>query len=489
MTPTRQLGEENMWNKLEDARAGLIGIYGLSRAALADNDRFWYYGEVHMGDFTGTIREDIKAIHDNKLNASYPLIQELSDWRRFYAAINAANLFIEKAPDILKKDERYIDQNLNLDIAQARALRAFLYFYIVRIWGDVPLITSSHDGQFENLPRASKDKVLAFVANELIAAEPFLPVRFDGTFPEQTGNYYGKTFWVSDLVRKHSTWALLAHVYAWQGNYAESAKYSQKVMDLLPTLYPSNLSTMFPLSASRTRAIFRGESNEEVKGIVLGFGHRWQIGENSFTSGTLEALTLAQPLINNRSVQAIYVPKDSMVSIYNETGDDRFSIDTVSKNPFNDLWFYNYDKPYPIFKKVYVSFEKDYVEGNQTFATFASSTIITRLEDMALLLAEAKAVLNDRSGAITLLNQIRQKHQLAAYNETLNGSVIDAVFKERQRELIGEGHRWFDLVRYKRIKNNDARFNQLISSGGIYWPIARNILAQNPLLTQNTYWQ
>lgn len=488
LNPTREVREENMWNTLEDARAGLIGVYGLCRASLADNNRFWYYGDVRMADFTGSTREDIKAIHDNKLNGSYKLIEELSDWRRFYAVVNAANLFLERAQEIRLKDPRYTLQNYNLDIAQMRVIRAYTYFYLVQIWGDVPLITTSHDGEFANKPRDQQAKVLAFVVNELKEATPFLPYRFDGTYPEQTGDYYNRNIdnWESDLVRKHTTWGILAHVYAWQGNYAEAARYAQLVMDAEPALKLATAA--FPINGPNLRRIFRGEVNDETKSIVLGFGHRWRPAETSFT-GTIEELTLAQPLVNNRVIPQIYVSKDSIVSIFNESGDDRFGIDTVTTNVTNEVWFSNFDKTYPIFKKVFAVADANTNNSTVPISYYSSTTVVMRMEDIALLLAESKAVLNDLPGAILILNKIRVKHGLPVYNPLVNGSVLDAVFKERQRELMGEGHRWFDLVRYKRIKNSDAKFNQLIQTGGIYWPINKNLLIQNPLLVQNSYWQ
>ena len=46
------VAEKNMWNTHEDTRSALIGVYGLMRAALADNDAYWMYGELRSGDFT-----------------------------------------------------------------------------------------------------------------------------------------------------------------------------------------------------------------------------------------------------------------------------------------------------------------------------------------------------------------------------------------------------------------------------------------------------
>src|SRR5690606_11473927 len=76
--------EEQQWNKLEDARAGLMGVYGLTRAALAENNGHWMYGELRMGDFTvrdGANREsDLRAVTNNQLSKPSFMLQELANW-------------------------------------------------------------------------------------------------------------------------------------------------------------------------------------------------------------------------------------------------------------------------------------------------------------------------------------------------------------------------------------------------------------------------
>lgn len=66
--------------------------------------------------------------------------------------------------------------------------------------------------------------------------------------------------------------------------------------------------------------------------------------------------------------------------------------------------------------------------------------------------------------------------------------MIDEIFAERRRELAGEGWRFFDQIRYQKIKKNNPDMMTLINSGGIYWPIADEVLKSNPKLTQNAYW-
>ena len=105
---SRQANDEGHWTKYEDARSGLISLYGLFRAAVADNNAHWLWGELRSGDFRSVFRPDLKAVIEGNLNASFPAIQNITNWRRFYAVINACNLFIERADGCLE-DKRYTE--------------------------------------------------------------------------------------------------------------------------------------------------------------------------------------------------------------------------------------------------------------------------------------------------------------------------------------------------------------------------------------------
>ena len=492
---TRALSDGNMWNSLEDARAALFGVYALNRAALSDNNRHVIYGDVRLADFEPTSREDLKAIHNNALNADFKLINDLSDWRPFYATINAANLYLERIHEVYEKDPRFVEQTYNLDRAQVKALRAFSYFYMSRIWGDVPLILSSHEGSFENKPRDPQERVFAAIEQDLLEAEPKLPYAYDGYDPEQTGAYYGQdigTYGYGYLVSKQGVWTMLAHMYAWKGDYANAAIYAQKIID------KTNKVTG---SGAALAGTFRNTA-DEIRVPVRYIGYIWEANHTTVlfaarrgelaTSGTIEELTAAQPIVPNRRVPAIYVPKDSLFSIYNEKGTDgRFYVDSITKQVKSfDGFFTGFDKPYPVFRKIFVPWDNYGIGKIADLGVFKSSTVFSRFAEMALLLAEAKAALNDKEGAITLLNLFRAHYSIALYvDEATSGSLIDAIFKERRRELMGEGWRWYDLVRYKKIRNNDQKFNQLIKSGGIYWPVSETLVNQNPMLTQYSYWK
>lgn len=475
---TRTVGEKNMWNTLEDNRAALMGIYGLTQAALADHNAHWIYGDVRAGDFASLTRQDLNAVINNDLNASYTSLEALSNWRRWFAVVNAANLFLERSGEVIERDGRYSESNLKVDLAQARFLRAFAYFYMVRIWGDVPLITSSRDGQFENKARESQDKVIAWAELEMFAAAQDLPYKYSSNDEQQQGNYYneGSTRWDGALVRKLTAYSVLAHVAAWQGNYPDVATYTRFVMDNYGKGSNGFTSTN---DLTNANGFFYGKRNNHL----FGFNFDWANGSAGFT-GHLEELTLAAPVVN-KPLPDIFLPKDSILTIFNEEKDERFSLDTVG-NAGPERYFTNFSGKYPVFSKIKC------IMGGSTdpsFRIFSSAIVFTRLEDIALLRAEALIVLGERKSAIEHLDMIRTRRGLKAYTEELNGDLLNAIFKERQRELMGEGHRWYDLVRYNRIRIRENSFNKLIKEGGIYWPISRTLLTQNKKLEQNQYWK
>lgn len=475
---TRVVSEEYMWEKMEDSRTALMGVYALTKSALVDRNAFWLYGEVRSGEYAIPMRRDLKAISDNDLNANDETLEALRNWRRWYAVVNAANVFMERAPEVLQKDDRYTEGNLRVDVAQARFLRAFAYFYMTRIWGDVPLITASSEGTFTKKPREEKEKLMAWIEQELLAVIPNLPLRYSNNQPEQLGNYYNEATsrWDGTLATKIAAYAVLAHLSAWQENYPNVASYTAYIMD---NYSRANINYVATNSLTSPSGFFYDKHSSQM----FAFPSIWAHVEAAFT-GQFEELTLASPVVN-KNAPDMYLTKETIISVFNEAKDERFSIDTLG-NPVSENYFTNFNGRYPIFSKIKC------IQGGSTdpnFQIFSSALVVSRLEDITLLRAEALAVLGERNGAVELLNRIRENRGLLTYSEEANGDLVDAIFRERRRELMGEGHRWYDLVRYHRIKNDDPDFLRLNREGGIYWPIAESLLQQNDLLEQNNYWK
>ena len=477
---THAVDEENFWNTRYDTRAALIGAYGLMRAALANNNAYWMYGELRDGDFTATKRQDLKSIISGNLNAPYPLLNDLSNWRRFYAVINAANMFLEHVDEVYKKDTLYNEQTRRVDVAQMRFLRAFSYFLMVRIWGDVPLITSSHDGDFEDKSRNDREEVLAFVTQELLAAAQDLPYVYSENDPQQQGDYYNESAgkWNGVLARKLSAYAVLAHVAAWQGNYPDAAKYAKFVLD---NYSKESLYYVTTDQLTKSDGFFEGIQYNHL----ISFDFLWSKSDASF-SGHLEELTLAKPL-TDKELPDIYVPKDSILSIFDQKNDERFSLDTLTGQPTSERYFTNLNTNIPVFAKVKVL--QNGASPNPHFRIFGSNIIFTRLEEITLLHAEAMVQVGNKPAAVVDLNKIRGLRELEDYDEIREGDLLHAIFRERRKELMGEGWRWYDLVRYNKIKQSDPAFMKLIREEGIFWPVSDDIIAQNGMIEQNSYWR
>lgn len=501
---SRVVSETNFWNTLEDARAGIMGVYGLTRAALADNNGHWIYGDVRMGNFESPIRQDLKAIIRNDLNASYPVVNQLSNWRRFYAIVNAANTFLERIKEVKAKDARYTSNNMQVDIAQVRFLRAYAYFYMARIWGDVPLILSSRDGTFENKARTDQNAVLSYVQQEMEATALDLPYYYSNNDLQQPGLYYNQpsTRWSGQLVTKLAAYAILGQVAAWQGKYVDVIRYTKIVLTDFAKGGIGYTTSTTTLTAPN--GLFYKSANSSNYNQIFALSSIFDNQDGAFT-GNIESLALAAPAVN-KTVPDIYVPKDSILSIFKENYDARFNIDTLGithSDAYSSTvrgYFTNFLGRYPIFAKIKVIQGGDASDG--TFRLFSSSILLTRLEEVTLLRAEAYAVLGETQLAINDLNAVRinrynvdqvglqnQAGDYTPYSAAKHGPIIEAIFKERQKEFMGEGYHWYDRVRYEKIKQNNPQFMALINSGGIYWPISRDILAQNPLLTQNSYWK
>ena len=222
--------QEQQWNSLTDTRAALFGVYGLMRSALGENNTYWAVGDLRLGDFTVRVRDDLQAIRDNKLDESYPLIQQIANWRRFYKVVNAASVFVENAGKVLEKDDAYSETNYQYDVAQVRVLRALAYFYMVRMWGDVPLLKYSYDnGTFPEVPRTDVEIVLKYVKDELKAVAPLLPELLGAASDKYYGGDADK--WRGWLLNRYSAYAILAHVSAWEGNYVDVETYAGYVWD------------------------------------------------------------------------------------------------------------------------------------------------------------------------------------------------------------------------------------------------------------------
>lgn len=485
--------QEQQWNSLTDTRSALMGIYGLMRAALSENNAYWAYGDLRLGDFTVYKRNDLKAIASNDLRAPFNNVRQLSDWGRFYKVINAACVFMENAGQVLEKDKAYSKTTYNYDMAQARGLRALAYYYMSLIWGDVPLITESYDnGTFPQFARTDQATVLRYVKSEMEIVAEELPFELGKT----NDRYYGRipSEWAGVLMNRLSAYSVLAHLSAWQGNYVETYSYANYILN-----YASRASADYLSVSELTKSdgLFSTNFNVNKRGArLLAFVYRYVASSNDVdgtteptVSGHLEEWTLAEPLVR-KPLPDIYVPLATMNKIFPEVTDSRFGYNDSLHVAYTN-YVSNFESEIPMFSKVKVV--RDGADKTNDYGIFGSAIVLSRLEDILLLKAEALCALNRPQDAIVCLNLLRSNRNLALqslqrdYSDDTN-LLLKGIFDERRREFMGEGHYWFDRVRRARLLSDEPELVKLVNEGGIYWPVSEEVRKANPLIEQTAYW-
>ncbi|KAA6334795.1 hypothetical protein EZS27_016923, partial [termite gut metagenome] len=183
---------------------------------------------------------------------------------------------------------------------------------------------------------------------------------------------------------------------------------------------------------------------------------------------------------------------DSLNSIFVEWGDVRFGIDTLTMK-YQTNYIYSLNSDIPVFSKIKVV-KNGSKNKNDDYGVFGSAIVFTRLEEVVLLRAEALVALHRGTDALVYYNTVRKTRGFAeaAYKKDFgndDAKLLHAIFEERRKELMGEGWRWYDLIRRQKLLKDNEEMSRLIGEGGIYWPIAQDVLSANSLIEQNEYWK
>lgn len=422
--PRENLTTENAFANDDLASAAVAGIYsrmsvgmgGTSVAVLCglSADEFKHYS-LNLAEF-----------HENQLS---PINANNSTmFTNYYAYIYSANAVLEG-----------ISASTGLTPAvqtqlkgEALFIRAFCHFYLVNLFGPIPLQLNTDYRMNRKGYRSAVEKVYEQILQDLEAASSLL-----------TDAYYTK-----DKVRPNlaATQALLARIYLFKKDWENAEKYSSIVI---------NKSSIYNLSA--LNAVFLKNSMEAI----------WQLFPPVSYGNTVEgSFFILASIPTNVSLQ------DNFVSNSFEANDKR-----------RTAWIGNYTNKgltyyYPNKYKIRLS------------AEVAEYSMVLRLSEQYLIRAEARAQQSDLLNAIDDLDKIRDRAGLPLIKLTnpliSQQELLTAVQKERRVELFSEwGHRWLDL---KRTGTAGAVLKQIKSQWqdtDVLYPIPYNETSRNPNVTQN----
>jgi hypothetical protein len=471
--PLTEYANDNFWNEPSQANAALNGAYFRLQSTL--NTEFISYGEARADILYLTRDDNLNnfALVNNKLSPDL----SISDWTNFYRVIGQANLIIKNVKE-MKAKGIYGNQiaEYNRVLGQALGLRGYCYFYMTRIWGNVPLITepvqlNGNINAFKT-PRTDTLTVYKQVSADLTQARDLLP-----------GSY-------SDAQRTRATLtkgaidAMLTDYYMWRNNIDSALITSKRILDnttqyKLAALYDPTIDYY---SGPQTDI----DNTEYAKMFISGFSQE-SIFEIAFSNdeGTTSGIL---GLFGGGVGNAQFVGNATLVSKFSSS-DLRELIN-----------FKNNDQIFKQFPKG--TFNR--ITDND------KNVILYRLADIILLRAEAFIVKNDRANAWNMLKRIRERvfgvasatnnynnnitgptgsNENAAFMALSKSAANDVILEERQKELCFEGKRWYDLVRTGKAIAVMGPINRLNSKENILFPINLDIIRQNPLIEQNNFYK
>lgn len=389
-----------VYNKFLDFSMSSFSWVGMTSIASDDADKGSSPGD------TGSDKDLMDAL---TYNPSSPSTSEI--FRANYEGINRANRAISIIPTLDKADAN-IRERL---VGEAKFLRAFMYFTLVKAYGGVPIIDhvpnpASEEDRLMQLTRKTPAEVYAFIEKDLTEAAAVLPLKSAYSASEKGRASQGAAY------------ALLAKINLYQKNW-------QKVVDNcnLVTGYSlvANYASMFRLAGENdAESIFeiQGTGTVPIKGIAGYSNIQGARGAGGWGWGFN---TPSQSLLN--AYEANDVRKNATIIFAGTTLYDGRVVPTTVENPM-----YNY--------KAYSSSFTDAWETDTNIKYL-------RFAEVILMKAEALNELGQTADAIVLLNQIRNRAGLANTTAVSQSDLRTAIWKERRVEMAFEHDRFFDLVR------------------------------------------
>ncbi|WKK57349.1 RagB/SusD family nutrient uptake outer membrane protein [Sphingobacterium sp. BN32] len=458
LEPTTSWTGENFPKEEAHLNALLNAGYERLQAALQLN--FLFYGEMRADVFyNNAFNVNVDKVISNRLEYS----MNIANWSNFYLIVKQANVLLKFTPELLA------DQKITQDVAdnlmgQAYALRAYAYFYMVRIWGDVPLVIEPYLTN-EDLDEKRREPV----------ANVFKQIHAD---LEEASRLIPSSSTVRTKMTKTAVLAIDAHAYAWEHNYQKVIERTEQIVNngsySLAALYSPAISVNDKDFKARVQAteyaeIFnKGQSKESIFELAFSIGDG---DDNQYLSSYLSSnFPYLRP---NPKYADSFDDADWRAVIIHE----RASSGLYKTTKFTIGFSYTVD---------------------------TRNIVLMRLADIYLLRAEAFANLgdsdDDRKKAMALVNKIRARAGGPDFEipeaDYLNRELYPTdyfkklILEERKFELSYEGHRWFDLVRCgKAIEVLKENVGIDLNPLAILWPVHIEEIRRGNGIEQNEYYK
>lgn len=426
-------------------------------------------GNVYFGTDNSYQAFVLKSSDDDLRNASASL------WSvNAYCNTLIENLDLKTGPNVSKS-------TINTVKGEALTWKALAYFYLVRIWGAVPIIHNNSklisDNKSNSIYKNNVEDVYSYIIKTLENAVELLPA----------SNQPGR-------IDKYSAMGLLSKVYLTKSGYgstngqrdadelAKAASYAKNVID------NSNRKL-----TSKYSDIFRLKNNISEESLIA---WRWTVGSQWTSQNTLQSDLGLNGFSEFADTWGTWV--GATIDLQNLFGENAVNKTRVNNDERRQATMMMYSDHYDYFHSDKGGFTYDWVNGNITYGSGTGSNLvkhlvgdnadhiagtgsgmermatalathILRLADVYLIFAEAKLGNNASTSdqeALAAFNAVRGR---SIKNVTPKATIsFDDIFNERRKELACEGDNWYDYVRLSYYNAEDAK-NRLVAQERGYW--------------------
>lgn len=452
LDPNSQMSSNTFYNNQNDFERALLGAYSSFRGM--------YSGSAIQ--YTADLRTDNAEIHwsspstdemqfeQNALTSTNGMVRSI--WTTCFTTISRCNTILNRIENV-----DFTEAEKNKIIGETKFLRAFSYFYMVQLFGEVPITFeefSSPDQIMQaDLTRKPVNDVYQVIIDDLISAESLLPATLN---TDRTRASIG------------TVKTLLGKVYLTRGDNGLAAAKLKEVIDLNHYRLHDNYGALFS----------KGNNNLPESILEIQFVRGRSLG-NNYSALFTPAITSMAIFPSMVQGSGRITPTLNVFNAY-EQGDGR---KTVSVN--DSVLLNNGTKSYARYALKFVDWEV--VSASDGAITFT----VLRYADVLLTYAEALNGLDNTGDALIELNKVRSRVGLPDLTGLDKGATALALEKERRVEFLFEGYRWFDLLRTGRLREVVNAYYQAkgqnfsVEQYELLFPVPLAEIELNSALTQN----
>jgi len=485
LRPESEIVLDDFWRDESEVNQVLAAIY---RSFTEYNvmERMLIWGELRSDNVVIGEGRNMPTSMSRLMSGDLTTNNAYASWGPMYTVINYCNTFLHYAPEVVERDENFTQADYNSLKAEVLTIRALAYFYLVRTFKEVPWIDapSITDNQDYRIPKSSEDFILNKLLEDLIFAERNSRDEFETDLLTKT------------RITKSAVRSLMVDIYLWMENYEAAIEYADKVL-----------------------------ADPKLE-LVEGPEVLYEVFFRNYSTESVFELHYERDIQENRVIYDFYGDYSRRVAYWAfprvlVTGDADYRIFNVnagtSTESENDLrqgdFLLNQDDFFSVFK--YVGSRREEIQEDVFSYTYGNgfpNWIVYRLSDVILMKAEALVQLNRLEEAMALVNMTYMRSNVKEGTEELDLSFYNSqnemstlVLRERQRELMFEGKRWFDLMRLaRREKSTSSLVNYVLKKyqgggGGnnlklsvmdaLYMPIHIDEFNSNSALEQNPFYK